>query len=130
VKTLLERLADKIARQRTPEGKTRSWWRWIIIGAVIIIGIIAALWILGRERRELAKLRHEKYVRQQEAAQARVDAQLAEAAEVAQAALRRAEAAEERIMVLDAKLLEAERVHDINEAAVDRLRWSDLPRHG
>ena len=125
-KTTLEKLADRLGRQRTPEGKARSWWRWPLIILLILIGLAVAAWVINRDRRELARLRHEKYKREQEARNAAVDAQVAATEAATDAALERVSETTHAIDAADAQLAKARRKYERDEAAIDRLRWSDL----
>jgi len=124
----IERLADRLSRQRTPEGRVRAWWRWPLILALIAVGVLAAAWILRRDRRELARLRHERYQREQEARSAALDAQLAETEQAAEAALERVRAATAALDAVETRLTAAQETYARTDAAIDRIRWADLPR--
>lgn len=124
---MIDDLATALDKTRWQDGKPAPWW-WLIAGAVFILGLIAAAWLLGRNRAELAKLRHEKEKAKIEEADADAALAAAEEDEVKEAALERVAIATKRLENLDHDLARAKEIFEGNLAAANRLRWSDLPR--
>jgi hypothetical protein len=129
---LIEALARAVESQREPEtGASRSWWRWllVIVPAVLFAGVFVIwLWRLrGAERRELARLRHEKAVALVEADNARVAAGVAANDKIVEERRQAVVAAAERIAVIDAAITEAEDRYAEKLAAIDRISLWGLP---
>lgn len=128
---LLERLAGVADAQRDPTtGRPRSVWRWIVLAVVVLVGagVVVWLWRLrDAERRELARLRHEKNRAALEADNARAAAAAAELEEEMRAALRRVADSEVRVARIDEELAAAEDRHDEALDAIGRLTLRDLP---
>ncbi len=123
----IEDAANAMDTTRWSDGKPAPWF-WIIAGVVLLLGLALAAWVLGTNREELAKLRHEKVPAKIE--QADADAALAAATEdeIKEAALERVAVATKKLEQLDDDLDHAKEVFAGNLAAAKRIRWSDLPR--
>jgi hypothetical protein len=120
----------KAIESQKPEkgGGAKSWWRWPLLILLVLAGLAIAGWISMRNRRELAKLRHEKFKREELAKQAEVDAQVAENDLSKEKHLKVAARERERLLEADLKLKAAENRHAKHVDAIDRLGWGDLPR--
>lgn len=128
----LQKLAGAVDRQKDPDtGKPRSWWRWLVVGVLVVVGVglIAWTWRLaGRERRELARLRHEKTRLEVEKANAAAAAEAAREFEKVVSAKARVRGSEERVAKIDAEIAALEVRHAEALDAISRIRLSDLPR--
>lgn len=122
---LLGRIAESVgdydARPR------RSWIGWVVAAVVAFVGLLIGWWVLGRDRRELARLRHAEAVRAIEA-RAAVDAFNVKQDTIHVDALRaKAELARDRARQADADMAEAEERYARDLRAVDRIRsWRDV----
>lgn len=128
---MLELLANLIGKQKPDEGKgggAKSWWRWPLLIVLVLAGLAIASWWMWRNGRELAKLRSDKFKREELARKAEVDAQVASNKAEADAALAEAKRQADRILELDLRIHAATRRNELDKANIDRLTWADLPR--
>jgi hypothetical protein len=109
-------------------GKVASWWRWPLVILLVVVGLLVAYWLLMRDRRELARLRHERFKANEEARQAAIDAQVNSAKATAEDRMHRVREATRRLGAIDLELVEAERRYEANTKAADSLTWRALPR--
>lgn len=114
-------------KTRGDDGKPKWYW-WLLAIFLFLIGMVVVGWMLNRNARELAKLRHEKekarILRDQE------DARLAAEVhhEAKEDALRRVTQAQATLDAVEAHIEKVKEQHAIDNNAAMRLRWSDLPR--
>ena len=118
---------EGIIRDQKPAAGGRSWVGTLIVIAAALIGMAVWTWVSARRGRELAKLRHEKFVAGVKADQAIVDTILLENAQAlaAMRAIEQAAAEKLRLIESDIKAEEARYAADLR--AIDRIRaWRDL----
>ncbi len=128
---MLELLTNLIAKQKPSEGKgggAKSWWRWPLLIVLVLAGLAIASWWMWRNGRELAKLRHKKFKREELARQAKVDKQVASNKAESVAALEEAQAQADKILELDLRIHAATKRNELDKANIDRITWADLPR--
>ena len=128
---MLELLAKLITKQKPEQGKgggAKSWWRWPLLIVLVLAGLAIASWWMWRNGRELAKLRSEKFKREELARKAEVDQQVATNKAESIAALAKAKRQADKILELDLKIHAATRRNELDKANIDRLTWADLPR--
>lgn len=118
--------ANAMDKTRWSDGKPAPWF-WIIAVVVFLLGLAIAAWVLGKNREELAKLRHEKEKAKIEKADAEAALAAAKEDEIKEAALARVAAADTQLEDLDLVLKTTKETFAKNLAAANRLRWSDLP---
>lgn len=108
--------------------KSRSrWWWWVVGGLVLLVIFAIAKRALERSGDELARLRHEHMVAQEEQDRARVDAQVMRETSQADAAQAKADALQVEVDALETTMQAARRQHAENLAAINRIRsWSDV----
>ena len=110
-----------------------GWRKWLFGSIAVSIVIVLVLVYSVREglrQREVARLRHERDMLQQQVHQNVVDAQLGDLNEAQQAHVAAAEEATQRAAALDkrAELLEAQ--HKANVALINSLKsWDDVDAH-
>ena len=126
---MLDRIANAIEAQKPDRGDgAKSWWRWPLLIMLILAGLAVAAWVATRNARELARLRHEKFKRNQLARQAAVDAQVASNNTKRDRALAEVEKQNEKLLEAKLRLHAAERRHEFNRESIRRLTWASLPR--
>lgn len=129
---LIKKLAGAISSQKSEEtGKPKSWWRWPLVIGLVVLAVVAVVWIWrlsSRERRELARLRHERNVLKIQADQARVDAEVGRERDVIAEKRRLVAESVARLKEIDLEIAEGKERHDEVLADIDRIRVVDLPR--
>ena len=125
MKKALDKIVNAIDRQR--EKKNSSPWVWLILIPLVLAGIAIAAWVSTKDRRELAKLRHEKNKREIESENAFAEAEAKKSEAEAEEALKRVAEAEAEIITIDKRLKEVEKRHDENKELIERVTWDDLP---
>lgn len=127
----IKHYAAMIAAQKNPAtGRPSSWWRWVLVIVLVGVGIVFAVWfwkLAGKDRRELARLRHEEDVREQDAKNAHADAVALAARGELEKANRIAIESEGRLALARMQREEVEREYEETLAAIDRIRVVDLP---
>lgn len=119
----------RIEGQRKPGSKSaKSWWRWPLLVLLVMLGMFVASYVLNRNGRELAKLRHEKNKREIEEGNARAELLLNIEENRSRVALAEVKKARVALLDIERQLTEEEAKHEQDKAAIDRMRWSDLPR--
>ncbi len=130
--TLLKKLAGAISSQKSEEtGKPKSWWRWPLVVLLVVLAVVAVVWIWrlsSKERRELARLRHERNVLKIQADQARVDAEVTRERDVIAEKRRLIAESAARVKEIDLEIAEGKERHAEVLDAIDRIRVVDLPR--
>ena len=128
---MLDWIVKAVKAQRPDDPKkngVKSWWRWPLMMVLVLAGMAVGAWLLKRNSRELAKLRHERHVREIEAendaALVRVDLKEKEVADT----LREVDKSMLRIKDIDLAIAEAEKRYAETNAKIDRITWDDLPR--
>jgi transcription elongation GreA/GreB family factor len=86
------------------------------------------MYVLNRNRKELAKLRHERNKAEIEKENELANGIAQKEIDKAKAALKKINEAERRIQDIDERLAAAEAKHAEDTKAIDRMRWGDLPR--
>jgi len=128
---MLERIIKAIEKRR-PDDKSRSgakrWWHWPALILLVLVGLAVATWLGTRHRRELAKLRHQRFKREEEARQAEMKVAIAENQLAKDKALKKAEVARKRAASADAKMTKAVARYEKDKHRIAKLRWGDLPR--
>lgn len=128
-KTPLEKLSTWLKSHKAEgTGKVKSWWRWPLVVLLVVVGLLVGYWVLMRDRRELARLRHERFKADQEARQAALDAQVNQDKATAEERMHRVREATRRLGAIDLAVVEAQRRYEANEKAAADLTWRDLPR--
>ena len=123
----MEILVKTVEEQKKKSGGSKGW-RWLLIVIpIILIGLFVAAWVTQKDRRELAKLRHEKNKRQIEKDNADSASKAAKEEEEVRTALARVDLAGEAINEIDRRIEEARKRHAENKKLIGRLRWNDLP---
>lgn len=126
---MLEKLASLIAKQKPEQGGgAKSWWRWPLLIVLVLIGLAIASWWMWRNGKELAKLRHGKFKREELARQAETDRKVATNKAESDAAVAKAKKQADRILELDLLIHAATRRNELDKARIDRITWADLPR--
>lgn len=129
---LIKKLAGAISSQKSEEtGKPKSWWRWPLVILLVVLAVVAVVWLWrlsSKERRELAKLRHEKNVLKIQADQARVDAEVTRERDVIEEKRRLIAESAARVKEIDLEIAEGKERHAEVLDAIDRIRVVDLPR--
>jgi hypothetical protein len=129
---LIKRLAGAISSQKSEEtGKPKSWWRWPLVVLLVVLAVVAVVWIWrlsSKERRELARLRHERNVLEIQAEQAQIDSAVARDRAVIADRRRLIAESAARVREIDREIAEGNRRHDEVLADIDRIRVVDLPR--
>ncbi len=129
---LLKKLAGAISSQKSEEtGKPKSWWRWPLVIGLVVLALVAVIWIwrlAGKERKELARLRHEKKTLKIRADQAKIDEAVEHERETIAEHRRVVVESVARVREIDQEIAEGEERHDEVLADIDRIRVVDLPR--
>ena len=122
---VLVKTVEAVEKRKSKGGK--SWLSLLIIIPLILVGLFVAAWVTQKDRRELAKLRHEKNKRRIEKENADTASKMVREEKEIQAALERVDLAGEAINEIDRRMTEASRRHEKNKKLIGRLRWRDLP---
>lgn len=125
----LEKILGKLSglREQKSKGGPRGWISAIGVIALVLVGIAVAVWVTQKNRRELAKLRHQRVKANIESANALAEERVAKNEIEAAAAKKRVRLAETKIESINKQIAEANARHDENQSLVRRMRWSDLP---
>lgn len=123
---LLGKLEGIIRGQKSAVGG-RSWMGTLIVIAAALFGMAVWTWVSARRGRELAQLRHEKFVAEVKADQAIVDTILRKN-DQALAAIRVIEqAAAEKLRLIESDIKAEEARYAADLRAIDRIRtWRDV----
>ena len=128
-RNLLERVASAIEKQKPSKGGgAKSWWRWPLLIVLVLLGFAVMAWFSNRHRRELARLRHEQFKRENAEAQAKTDAKVAASDAERDKRLLAVAASEERLKEIDDAVDAVEKDFRKDLATIDRVRLGDLPR--
>ena len=120
---------NRVNAQKKPEGGgAKNWWRWPLLIIIVLLGLAIGVYILNRNNRELAKLRHERNKAEIEKENKLTESLAEKELDKARAALIQINEIERRIQTIDEKLVAAEAKHAKDVEAVERMRWSDLSR--
>jgi len=123
----LGKLKDIVSSNKSPAGGGKSWMSTIVIIAVALVGMAVWAWISQRRNRELAKLRHEKFVTEVKAAQAIVDTKLKADADKIERSKAVVAASEEKVRHLEADIKAEEARYAADLRAIDSIRsWRDV----
>jgi FtsZ-interacting cell division protein ZipA len=124
--SLLRQVADKISAGEDKRA-SGSWLSWILGALLAIVGLAVGAFVLWRHSGELARLRHEKVVRETEEREHR-DAAAVAASDAEVTALRaEADAAKARAEQAGRDLAAAGDQYARDRRAVDRIRsWRDV----
>jgi hypothetical protein len=125
----LSKIANAVTSHKT-EKKRGAWWRWPLIIVLVLFGFAIMAWVLGRNRRELARLRHEKNKREILAANAKTLAAVGVEEETAETRLQAANESLKRVEEINQKIREAEKRYEENRHHASRITWADLPAGG
>ena len=128
-RNLLERIAGAVEKQKPEKGGgAKTWWRWPLLIVLVLVGLAVVAWFSNRHRRELARLRHEQFKRENAEAQAKTDAKVAASEAERDLRLLKVAASEVRLKEIDDAVAAAEQDYRKDLAAIDRIRLGDLPR--
>ena len=123
----LDRIDRAIAKKDpTPTSGGRPWLATVIVVGLVILGV--GIWGLlsWRQKKELARLRHEKNKTKILAEKAQVDAELSQAKEQIEEAGEELKQLEERIQYIDAEILAGEARYAANLRTIDSIQsWRD-----
>lgn len=123
----LGKLKDIVGNNKSPSGGGKSWVSTVILIAVALIGMAIWTWVSQRRNRELAKLRHEKFVAEVRAAQGVVDEKLKQNADKIEKSKTAVAAAEEKARLLEADIKAEEARYAADLRAIDSIRsWRDV----
>jgi len=122
--TVLQKLVTALEARTAPV----RWWRWPLVIGLVLVGLLVAYWLVNRQRKELARLRHEVYAQKQAAKQAVTDAAVATDQEEVRRLLAAADEAEKAAMIYGRGLEQLRREHDATNELAARITWDDLPR--
>lgn len=114
-------------QERGRERGGHPWW-WGVAGiAISAIGLAVGAWYLGQDRRELARLRHERFKLEQEMRGAQISAQVASERQVSLEAEARAQQSQVEIAAVELAIQASKLRHAQDLAAVARIRsWRDV----
>ena len=124
----LEKLAALVDSQKADGGGARSWWRWPLLILVVLVGVASAAWVSWRQRKELAKLRHEQFKREVEANAVTVRLLEAETKDTRLALKIELDRVAAEVDDLEAEIAKVTCARAERIAVVDRLDWRDLKR--
>jgi septal ring factor EnvC (AmiA/AmiB activator) len=111
-------------------GKPWSWIAGLVVAAIAMLTIGIMYWRAWRQGKELAKLKHERDVAEQNKARAEVEDRVARNEEEAKKLLEEAAAADKRAAAIDAKLKEAADAKTKTDEDIDALKnWRDVDRY-
>lgn len=118
-------------QERGRERGGHPWWWWVAGIVIAVIGLAVGAWYLSQDRRELARLRHERFRLEQEQRGAQINAQIAADKQIALEAEARAQQATVEIAAVELAIQASKLRHAQDLAAVDRIRsWRDVaPDH-
>lgn len=119
----LERLAAPSAKEEA-EGR-RSWTGRLFALLAALAGFAVLSWVLTRNQRELARLRHEENKREILLEEARVERRAALIGEGVADARKKIDAAEERLRQLRSEREHIEAKHEANRDALSRITSFD-----
>ncbi len=128
---MLEFFAKLIGKQKPDEGKgggAKSRWRWPLLIVLVLAGLAIASWWMWRNGKELAKLRSDKFKREELARQAEVNKQVAANKAESDAAVAEANKQADKILELNLRIHAAEKRNEQDKASINRITWADLPR--
>ncbi|MEE9358884.1 MAG: hypothetical protein V3U85_00220 [Hyphomicrobium sp.] len=126
---MIEAIAKAVTAQKPKEGGgARSWWRWPLLIVLVLIGVLVAAWVISRDRRELARLRHERNVQRIKSENAKANLEAAENERIAEQALERVEQSKLIVEALNNQIAEIEAAHAKRKLEIDAITWGDLPR--
>jgi uncharacterized protein HemX len=114
-------------KEKKDKGGPGAWWRWPLIIILVLIGIAVAAWALGRNRRELAKLRHEKNKREILAENAKVLSEVEGEEKSAEMRLQAANESLERVAEINTRIQAAKDRYEKDKDRASRITWADLP---
>jgi len=105
----------------------KSWWRWPLIIVFVLLAVSIFAWLSRRHARELAKLRHERKIREVEESQAQSDIVVAEQQSEIDAYEEAIRKSSSRISSIDTQIKTIEDRFANQKAAIDRIRtWDDF----
>lgn len=114
-------------QERGRERGGHPWWWWVAGIAIAAIGLAVGAWYLGQDRRELARLRHERFKLEQEMRGAQISAQVASERQVSLEAEARAQQSQVEIAAVELAIQASKLRHAQDLAAVARIRsWRDV----
>lgn len=116
-----------LGKTRKPSGKP-AWYWWLFAVIVFLLGLVVVWWVLNRNNRELARLRHAKEKARIEREQADAYRRAWEHTSRKAEALLRVELTQAAIDGIEHDIQKVEKQHEIDRDSAMRLRWSDLPR--
>ena len=123
----LSRIVDAVGTQKEDKGGAKSWWRWPLVILLVLVAVAVFAWISRRDAKELARLRHEKKVREVEAAQIEANAKYAKLTVTIDEHQKRIEKSAARVKEIDVQIEEVETRLAADKKAIDRIRtWDDV----
>ncbi len=123
----LKRIIDAAGTQKEDKGVAKNWWRWPLVILLVLVAVAVFAWISRRDARELAKLRHEKKVREVERAQADLDAKIATETVTIDQHQKRIDESDVRVRELSVQIKKVEARLAVDKEAIDRIRtWDDV----
>jgi uncharacterized protein HemX len=124
---LLGKLKEIVSNNKIPSGGGKSWVSTIVLIAIALVGVAVWAWISQRRNRELAKLRHEKFVTEVKAAQDVVDTKLKQDVDKIERSKAIVAAAVEKVRLLEADIKAEEARYAADLRAIDSIRsWRDV----
>jgi hypothetical protein len=129
-KTIVDKLSGWIKGQGDKQSKRKSPWKWVtglLVGAVALFTIGFMYWRAWKQGRELAKLKHQRDVADEEKKQAKITEAMA--ANDAKASLHSLEAkkAELKVEKIDMELRNIEHDKRITNSEIGNLKnWRDI----
>lgn len=130
--SLFEKAKETILSQneKEKESKNTGWVAPVVVGVLVLLMAAFFGFFAWRKGRELAKLKHEKDVADEEALQAAADARLAQdQAERDEAAQRLTDAAQ-RVQELEERIAESKEKYEETRKQLDRItNWDDVDQY-
>lgn len=126
--TILAKLSNAVTSHNDKRNAGVGSWPWGLILGVLVVGVLAYLFIRSwMKSKKLAKLLHEKAVREEEAHRAEVMARIMEVDSQKERYLQRKEELENEILQLDLEIQELSSSHKLTVEEIRLIEsWDDV----